>query len=295
MAVRFPPPRSAPREGRSALGAHSKPSKMKVVPQAATAAAAAPTVAGVAAAICLSPQAPAQAATVPATQAAQQTASHTAIVPAAYRKTPTPAELLSASRSAAKQKQAAKIPATYTVRSGDTLSAIAHRFYKKSAAWPVLYWANHSKLKWADVINVGQVLKIPADPHHIPAPPKQLSPVRYVPKHAAPQPATSTSDETEQAPSQSTQTSTTADASWSGTYPGGAFGACVVSRESGGNPDIWNASGHWGLYQFSESTWVAYGGSAADFGSASVAEQNQVFANALAQGGQSNWAPYDGC
>ena len=33
----------------------------------------------------------------------------------------------------------------------------------------------------------------------------------------------------------------------------------------------------------------------ADFGHASVAEQNQVFANAIAAGGQSNWAPYDGC
>jgi hypothetical protein len=26
-----------------------------------------------------------------------------------------------------------------------------------------------------------------------------------------------------------------------------------------------------------------------------VAEQNQVFNNAIAQGGQSNWSPYDGC
>lgn len=283
------------------MGAHAKPSKMKMVPQAATAAAATPAVAGVAAAICLSPQASAQAATVPATQAAQQTATHTAIVPAAYRKAPTPAELLSASRSAAKQKAAAKIPATYTVRSGDTLSDIAKRIYKNPNAWPVLYWANHHKLKWADVINVGQVLKVPSDPSHIPAPPKQLGPVRYVPKHASPQPAVSDeSSEQSSAPASTDSTASTAstastDASWSGTYPGGAFGACVVSRESGGNPDIWNASGHWGLYQFSEATWEAYGGSAADFGSASVAEQNQVFATALARGGQDNWAPYDGC
>ena len=28
---------------------------------------------------------------------------------------------------------------------------------------------------------------------------------------------------------------------------------------------------------------------------AALAEQNQVFANALAAGGQSNWSPYDGC
>jgi hypothetical protein len=56
-----------------------------------------------------------------------------------------------------------------------------------------------------------------------------------------------------------------------------------------------NSSGHYGLYQFSASTWQAYGGSAASFGHASVAEQNQVFNSAIAQGGQSNWSPYDGC
>jgi LysM repeat protein len=269
---------------------------MKVVPQTAAAAAAAPTVAGVAAAICLSPQAPAQAATVPATHTAQ-TSSNTAIVPAAFRKAPTTAQLLSASRQAVKQKAAASIPATYTVRAGDSLSTIAQRVYKNPGAWPVLYWANHHKIKWADVIDVGQVLKVPADPSKIPAAPSQLSAVHYAPKHAAPQP-TATTDADDAAPAQPapapTQTSSTA-ASWSGTYPGGAFGACVVARESGGDPNIWNASGHWGLYQFSESTWVAYGGSAADFGNASVAEQNQVFATALAQGGQDNWAPYDGC
>ena len=42
-------------------------------------------------------------------------------------------------------------------------------------------------------------------------------------------------------------------------------------------------------------TWVAYGGSPSAFGHASVAEQNQVFENAMARGGEDNWAPYDGC
>ena len=70
----------------------------------------------------------------------------------------------------------------------------------------------------------------------------------------------------------------------------------MIARESGGNPQVMNgSSGHYGLYQFSASTWAAYGGNPADFGHASVAEQNQVFANAIAAGGQSNWAPYDGC
>ena len=69
----------------------------------------------------------------------------------------------------------------------------------------------------------------------------------------------------------------------------------MIARESGGNAQVMNASGHYGLYQFSYATWVAYGGSPASFGHASVAEQNQVFDNAIAAGGQSNWSAYDGC
>jgi hypothetical protein len=70
---------------------------------------------------------------------------------------------------------------------------------------------------------------------------------------------------------------------------------CIISRESGGNSQIWNASGHYGLYQFSYSTWVGSGGAPATFGHASVAQQNQVFYNAVAVRGYSDWAPYDGC
>ena len=76
---------------------------------------------------------------------------------------------------------------------------------------------------------------------------------------------------------------------------GGSFRSCVIARESGGNAQAMNASGHYGLYQFSYATWVAYGGSRASFGHASVAQQNQVFNNAIAAGGQSNWSAYDGC
>jgi hypothetical protein len=88
-------------------------------------------------------------------------------------------------------------------------------------------------------------------------------------------------------------------ASHSGAYApvGGtsSFQACVISRESGGNSQVMNASGHYGLYPFSYSTWVAHGGNPADFGHASVAEQNRVFANTVAQDGHSDWSPYDGC
>jgi LysM repeat protein len=248
-----------------------------------------PTLAGVAAAICLSPQAPAAASVVPSAAAQRAT------VPQAYQRGPTPAELLAVAKHATTHKAGSGLPTWYTVRPGDTLSSIAGRVYHDSSAWPALYWRNHGQIRWANVITAGQKLRIPSKPAHIPAPPKQLGPAtHYTPRHA--RPAATDDAQTQSAPAATTQSAPAAtSASWSGAYPGGSFGACVVARESGGNPQVMNATGHYGLYQFSSSTWAAYGGNPADFGNASVAEQNQVFANALAQGGESNWAPYDGC
>lgn len=226
-----------------------------------------------------------------------QLATTAALAPVAAQ-FPGPAGTAAAASTAAAAEQARPslrgLPALYTVRPGDSLSSIAGHFYHKQATWPVLYWANHRHIRWADLITPGQKLRIPLPPTHIPPPPKLLEPVPsitssagldasstpYVPRHARPAAA----------PDRGPAAETTAEG-----YPGGAFGACVVARESGGNPDIWNASGHWGLYQFSEPTWAEYGGAPADFGTASVAEQNRVFATALADDGQSNWAPYDGC
>jgi LysM repeat protein len=167
-------------------------------------------------------------------------------------------------------------PAKYTVRSGDSLSTIAGRVYHDRAAWPVIYWANRSKIRSANDISVGQVLRIPAKPARIPNAPAQAAPVVL---------AASQSGAVTYAPAETVST-----------YSGdGGFASCVIARESGGNSQVMNSSGHYGLYQFSASTWEEYGGSASDFGDASVAEQNQVFDNALAAGGQSNWSAYDGC
>jgi soluble lytic murein transglycosylase-like protein len=69
----------------------------------------------------------------------------------------------------------------------------------------------------------------------------------------------------------------------------------VISRESGGNSQVMNSSGHYGLYQFDYGTWVSGGGSGADFGHASVAEQNRVFAAVYAARGTQPWSPSDGC
>ena len=233
-----------------------------------------PAVAGVAAAVCLAPQALAEPAPAhAAAHSAEQTATAAGVLMSRD-------ETLAAVKRAAHPAAPAQ-PASYTVRSGDSLSAIAGKVYHKQNAWPVLYWANRGKIRWANIVAEGQVLKVPAMPAKIPAAPSQLGPAPAPVPVAAPAAA----------PTQATS-------SVSSGYSGGAsssFESCVIARESGGNAQVMNSSGHYGLYQFSESTWVAYGGSAADFGHASAAEQHQVFSNAVAQGGQSNWSPYDGC
>jgi LysM repeat protein len=263
------------------LGCRGKQARIRIPHRLPSAAA--PTLFGMAAAVGLSALAPMGLA---GPAAAQVTAHHAAAADAASHAGSPSAQLLAATQPATKQTPRASRPATYTVRPGDSLSAIAMRYYRNPAAWPVLYWANHSHIRWANDIQAGQVLTIPVKPARIPAPPTALDPA------PAPAPAASQAAAQTPAPAQAGPATSVEAAS---TYSGGTFGQCVIEHESGGNPQVMNASGHYGLYQFSASTWAAYGGSPADFGHASAAEQNQVFANAMAQGGQSNWAPYDGC
>jgi LysM repeat protein len=189
-----------------------------------------------------------------------------------------------------KGKHHRTVSARYVVKSGDTLASIAQHLYHSSDYWTVLYWANHGEIKYANEIEAGQVLTVPAKPAKIPGAPTALAP--------APAPATSTASTASSAASDSsasTPTAAPAPTQSADTGSTSSFQACVIAAESGGNPQVMNSSGHYGLYQFSASTWAEYGGNPADFGDASVAEQNQVFDNAIAAGGASNWSLYDGC
>jgi Transglycosylase-like domain/LysM domain len=239
-----------------------------------------------AAAVCLAPQALADPA--PAHAAAHSaTAEPATVVDAADYAGLSQAKLLAMAQQASGHAQSAQL-ASYTVRSGDSLSSIAGKVYHKQNAWPVLYYANRDKVHWADVVGTGQVLKVPALPAKIPAAPGQTGPAAAAAASGPVQATAPVSGGTYSGGAYS-------GGRYSGGTPGGSFGSCVIARESGGNSQVMNSSGHYGLYQFSEPTWVAYGGSAADFGHASAGEQNQVFANAVARGGQSNWSAYDGC
>lgn len=189
-------------------------------------------------------------------------------------------------------------PSSVTVIKGDTLTNLAQADCPTVADWTGLYLSNKNVIgDNPDVIEPGEQLTLDCYQglvslvtpyshwHHVnhllhldretaPAPEQVPSPQESTPVQAA----------AEQHPDSSVNPSD---------YSG--FQQCVITRESGGNANVMNSSGHYGLYQFSASTWAGYGGDPSAFGHASVSEQNKVFDNAMAQGGESNWSPYDGC
>jgi tetratricopeptide (TPR) repeat protein len=60
------------------------------------------------------------------------------------------------------EPEAAPPEQSYTVEPGDTLSAIAERFYGDPNQWPRVFEANGDQLDNPDMIQPGQVLRIPA-------------------------------------------------------------------------------------------------------------------------------------
>jgi nucleoid-associated protein YgaU len=121
-------PRKIRRSGR-----HATPSQVEKV--AGTAAKAAPAVAIAGALVALPQSAHAEVKTPASATTVTEQAHTTALV-----------------------KQAAR---TYRVRSGDTLSGIAARFYHNPARWTWIYAANRSKIHNPNIIFVGEKLTIP--------------------------------------------------------------------------------------------------------------------------------------
>ena len=137
---------------------------------------------------------------------------------------------------------------TYTVRAGDTLSAIAKRFYGSTADWAWLYHVNSSVVKNPDSIYVGQVLKIPADP---PANAKS-----YAPKHAktsTARPVTLTSSATKLSGKLSCSG---LEALWEtagGAHSEAFIAAEIAMAESGGNQFALSPTNDYGYWQINGS------------------------------------------
>jgi LysM repeat protein len=183
-------------------GRHRRPSQVQKAAQRA--GRAAPTLA-VAGAIAASPQALAAPLAIQAAPSVRGGDAITAHLDAALR-------------------PAAPAERTYTVVPGDTLSGIAQSFYGAASDWHWLYWVNRASVSNPNLITVGQVLTVPADP------PASVTNGTFRPRHAKASSATSTSS--------SPSTSTAADPPGSSSGPGTAAATQSQSSSDGSSASL---------------------------------------------------------
>ena len=171
---------------------------------------------------------------------------------------------------------------SYTVRSGDTLTTIAHRVYGRASDWPGVWWANRHRISNPDAITAGQRLRMPDSP-------RQGQGVASAALGAIPQraPAPSQPSQTTADPSQSPPASSAPAPSSSG----GVNWSAIAQCESGGNWSDNTGNGFYGGLQFTEQTWQAYGGGqyAARPDLATPAQQIAVAQKVLAGQGIGAW------
>jgi LysM repeat protein len=143
---------------------------------------------------------------------------------------------------------------TYTVRAGDTLSGIAHRFYGQTGAWTWLYHVNRAVLSDPGLIYAGQHLSIPPDPPaSVTSHQARAGSGNYVPRHsAASPPATHAVAPSAPAPQDGTYSYAALEQLWvqaGGNPADEAFAACIAEHESGGNPGAISPTVDYGLWQ----------------------------------------------
>jgi Transglycosylase-like domain/LysM domain len=169
-------------------------------------------------------------------------------------------------------------PAHYTVKTGDTLSSIARHEYGSAAAWPALWWVNRHKVSSPETIMVGQRLNLSSwHPHKAWL---NRAAMAAIPAPVAVAPA----------PAEGTSTAVT------GTAPapapsGGVNWSGIAACESGGNWSANTGNGFYGGLQFTEQTWLGYGGGqyAASADEATPAQQIAVAQQVLAGQGIGAW------
>jgi LysM repeat protein len=171
--------------------------------------------------------------------------------------------------------------ASYTVKQGDTLSAIAAHAYGNAADWPAVWWPNRHQMPNPNVITAGQRLQLPAS-GHVPA---WMARAAQAAAKARARAAVATSVPQAAAPAAVT-VSTAAPAS-----SGGVNWSAIAACESGGNWSANTGNGFYGGLQFAEQTWLAYGGGqyASSANLATEAQQIAVAQRVLAGQGIGAW------
>jgi LysM repeat protein len=262
-------------------GRHATPSQVEKVAQQAGKAAPAVAIAGALVAVPTASHGlaasakPAAATTQSQNQSENQahataadhaagTGAHTATLDTFEARTVTVAAATPARHAAAAQST------FYSVRSGDTLSKIADRFYHNSNDWQFLFHENEKTVSNPDVIFVGQRLFIPATA------PANFTLTNYTPKHAKPaQPAAHTVAQTTQhTVSHSSGGAADGGGAVARSAPGGVYGCAALEQlweqaggssahafmaaeiamaESGGNANAISPTNDFGLWQINGS------------------------------------------
>ncbi|HEX9353215.1 MAG TPA: phage tail tip lysozyme [Streptosporangiaceae bacterium] len=206
-------PRSKNRKFRR-TGRHTAPSQTQKVARRAGQAAPAVAVVG---ALAAAPQTAFASTSAPA--AASGHAGQAGQVHQVTR-----AHLVSRDAGRLAGRQAAR---TYTVRTGDTLSGIAQRFYGHASDWQWLYHINRAKISDPNLIYTGQVFSAPADP------PASVRNGTYQARHAKSTAASSMADSQSQASSTAASGSSASSAAASGSSRSSASSVSDTSAATG--------------------------------------------------------------
>ena len=173
------------------------------------------------------------------------------------------------------------VPASYTVQQGDSLSAIAAHTYGKAADWPAVWWVNRHQVANPNLITAGQRLRLPAS-GQVPAWMARAAQAAI----PAPPPVPAAVSIPQASPPAAAPASTAAPAS-----SGGANWSAIAACESGGNWSASTGNGFYGGLQFTEQTWLSYGGGqyASSANQATKAQQIAVAERVLAGQGIGAW------
>ncbi len=171
-------------------------------------------------------------------------------------------------------------PASYTVQAGDSLSAIAAHAYGSAADWPAVWWANRRQLANPSVIAAGQRLRLPASD-------EVAAWMARAARAAIPR-------TTRAAPGSAPQAGPAAPVQAAAPVPASSDGvnwSAIAACESGGNWSADTGNGFYGGLQFTEQTWLAYGGGqyASSANEASESQQIAVAQQVLAGQGIGAW------
>ena len=173
------------------------------------------------------------------------------------------------------------VPASYTVQQGDSLSAIAAHTYGKAADWPAVWWVNRRQVANPNLIVAGQRLRLPAS-GQVPAWMARAAQAAI----PAPPPAPAAVSLPQASPAAAAPVSAAAPAS-----SGGANWSAIAACESTGNWSANTGNGFYGGLQFTEQTWLGYGGGqyASSANLATEAQQIAVAERVLAGQGIGAW------